>query len=130
MARKNCYSASKNPDVMYNVGSMNEENEEKERKSILNQLNSKRKEIKFVKGQDVYVYDPDNNIYIKFFYDCIIGHNIYLKRSIPKRSAYYITESFRVIDYEYGLIGLYTEEEYKAEKRRKLLEEIDKWVKL
>lgn len=125
---RNYYSTSKNPDVMYNVGNSSAD-EEKMRKRILNQLNSKRKEITFAKGQEIYVYDPFDKVYIKFFYDCIIGHNIYLKRPVPKRKSYYITESFRVIDYEYGLINLYTEEEYKQEKRRKLLEEIDKWVK-
>ncbi len=125
--RRNCYSASKNPDVMYNVGNVNDESE---RRLILNQLNSKRKKIKFEKDQVVYVYDTENNTYTEYIYDCAIGHNIYLKRTPPKRPTYYITESFRVIDYEYGLIKLYTEEEYKAEKRRKLLEEIDKWVKL
>lgn len=135
MAATNYYSASKNPDVIYGTSKKKQMSPEEKTEALrtLNQLKAKRKKINFEEGEEVYVETYDKQLgygYIKSYYVGVIGCNIYLKRPAGCRKDCYITESFRIIDAEYGLVKLLTSKQCKERKREKLLEEIDKWVKL
>lgn len=128
------YLANKNPDVMYNTSKKKQMTPEEKTEAlrILNQLNSLKKDVHFEEGQEVYVERYDKAIgyeHDKFYYAGTIGCNMYLKRPVGLRKDCYITESFRLIDVEYGLVKLLTKEQYKERKRQILLEEIDKWLK-
>ena len=89
----------------------------------------RKNEIKFAKDEEVYILLPASQIgertdkFVKHIFSMKCGCNLYFKREA--KSGDMITESFRVIDYEYNLVKIYTKEQYKAYKRDKLLREIE-----
>lgn len=113
----------------YTVDEIDKRTSEEDRQARIRiAQNQNRKEVKFVPGELVYIYTDIKGLgmgFYEFEYERRIGHNIFFLRATP--SGCILTSSFRVTDYELGLVRIYTKAEYKQLKKLNALREIEKW---
>jgi hypothetical protein len=81
-------------------------------------------------GEELWVYTSVEGLgvnYYKFTYTGQIGVNLYFKRTTIKQNE--LVESFRLVDYEFGLVEVYNNEEFKEHKKQIVNKEMLQWEK-